>query len=77
MVEPWADLTPSRRNPPDAQVQTCYCAPTARKMTARPTTCRDWIALGAAITPAQRPQHSPDGDPYSEHGLAVHPFAIL
>ena len=72
MHEPRAYLVSSRRNPSDAQAQTCYCTPTARKMIERPTTRRDWIALGAAITPARRPQHSPGGDAISEHGQAVH-----
>ena len=74
MHEPRAYLVCSLRGAPDAQAQTCYCTPTARKMIERPTTRRDWIALGAAITPARRPQHSPDGDAYSVHGLAVHAF---
>ena len=72
MVEPWADMVSSRCPRPDARVQTCLSAPTARKMSERPTTCRDWTALGAAITPARRPQHSPGGDASSEHGQAVH-----
>ena len=72
MHEPWADLVPSLHNPSDAQVQICSSAPTAWKMIERSTTCRGWMALGAAITPARRPQHSPVGDAYSEHGQAVH-----
>ena len=74
MVEPRADLVPSLQNPPDAQAQISSIAPAARKMSGRPTTCRDCTALGAGITPARQPQHSADGIAYSEHGLAVHAF---
>ena len=72
MVEPWADLVRSLRGAPDAQAQICSSAPAARKMSERSTTSRDCTALGAAITPARRPQHRADGIAYSEHGLAVH-----
>ena len=72
MVEPRANLVRSLRGAPDAQAQICSSAPAARKMSERLTTCRDCTALGAGITPARRPQHSPDGDAYSEDGLAVH-----
>ena len=74
MVEPRANLVPSLRGAPDAQAQICSIAPAARKMSERSMMRRDCTALGAAITPARRPQHSPEGDAYSEHGLAVHAF---
>ena len=77
MVEPRANLVPSRgAGAPDAQAQICSSAPAAMKMSKRSTTCRDCTALGAAITPARRPQLSPDGDAYSEHGLAVHAHVL-
>ena len=72
MHEMWADMERLPGGAPDAQAQICLSAPTAWKMSERSTTCRNWTALGAAITPARRPQHSPEGDASSEHGQAVH-----
>ena len=72
MVEPWAHLAPSLHNGSGAQAQTCSKAPTAWKMSERPMARRDGSALGAATTPARRPQQSPIGHAPLEHGLAVH-----
>ena len=72
MVEPWAHLAPSQSEAPGAQAQTCSKAPTAWKMSERPMARRDGSALGAATTPARRPQQSPIGHAPLEHGLAVH-----